>query len=72
MFNPKSQDLSDADSPERVAIILRNAAAAMSEAPAELSAAWQDMNAGKVWADFARILERAADSCERARQRRGV
>lgn len=67
-----TRDFDYADSPEHVAVILRNAAQRMREDAAELAASWFDPNAGKVWEDFARILERAAASCERARQRRGV
>lgn len=65
-----STDIADADTPESLPAILRRAADKLAESPGDLSAAWQDANAGKVWGDFARILNRAADSCDRAITRR--
>jgi len=67
----KNLDL-DVDAPEKVPNVLRAAAEQFYEAEGELSAAWGDPQAGKIWTDFARILERAADSMDKARQRRGV
>ena len=61
-----------ASAPEHVEQILRNIADSFNEATTELSAAWQDQNAGKVWADFARIMERAAEQCAKARAKRGL
>jgi acyl-CoA reductase-like NAD-dependent aldehyde dehydrogenase len=66
MLNPKTTDLQDAaDTPESVAEILRRAADKYREAPGELASAWQDPNAGKVWAKLARAIENCAASCER-------
>jgi acyl-CoA reductase-like NAD-dependent aldehyde dehydrogenase len=56
----------DVDTPEKVAEVLRRAAQRFYESAGELESAWQDKNAGKVWERMARILERAADSCEGA------
>jgi hypothetical protein len=56
----------DVDKPEDVAKVLRRAAVKYREATPELQSAWQDPNAGKVWAAFARILDRAAEQCEDA------
>lgn len=70
--NPRSQDFIDAADPRDVARILRNAADSFFGAQGDLEAAWQDKESGKVWADMARILERAAASCERACAKRGV
>jgi acyl-CoA reductase-like NAD-dependent aldehyde dehydrogenase len=61
----RSTDL-DLDAPEKVAGVLRAAAEQYRESASELAVAWQDKNAGKVWARLARILERAADQCDRA------
>jgi len=36
------------------------------ESNSELQSAWQDRNAGNVWTALAKILERAADSCDKA------
>lgn len=60
----------DTDLPDRVADILREAAQAYRESQSELASAWTDPNAGKVWGDFATILERAAESCDKAYARR--
>jgi hypothetical protein len=56
----------DVDTPEKVAQVLRAAAERFYESEGELQSAWQDRNAGRVWREFAKILERAADQCERA------
>ena len=64
----KSLDL-DVDAPERVANVLRNAAQAYYESHSELSAAWQDRKAGRVWfklgAEFEKFAERIAAVVER-------
>lgn len=60
----------DVATPEEVPDVLRRAADHYRESQGELSSAWQDENAGKVWADFATILDRAAQSCERAISKR--
>lgn len=65
-------DLRAAACPETVERILRDAADLYRESDFELAAARQDKRAGAIWSDFARILERAADSCERARNKRGL
>ena len=58
--------------PETVQLTLRRAADQYRESSGELAAAWQDKIAGSVWNDIARILDRAADSCERACIRHGL
>lgn len=55
----------DVDCPEKVARVLRAAAEKFFEAHSELQSAWQDKSAGAAWAKIARILERAAASCEK-------
>jgi hypothetical protein len=60
----------DVATPEEVPIILETVANYYRESQSELCSAWQDENAGKVWADFARILERAAESCRKAISKR--
>lgn len=62
----------DVMAPHQVALTLRRAVDSYREGAAELQTAWQDPNAGKCWEDFAGILERAADACEKARTSRGV
>lgn len=62
----------DVIAPHQVAIALRRAADNYRSGATELQTAWQDPNAGKCWEDFAGILERAADACEKARAKRGV
>jgi hypothetical protein len=59
-------DLQDISTPEELPRALRLAAEKFSESSSELASAWQDENAGRVWAHFARILERAAVSCDLA------
>ena len=56
--------------PGEVPVILRRTAEAYRETTGELQSAWGDPNAAQVWTDFATILERAADSCDRAISRR--
>lgn len=63
--NPASTEL-DVDAPEKVADVLRAAAEKYNESESELQASWGDSSAGKVWGAFARILERAADACDKA------
>lgn len=62
---PGDLDL-DVDAPDQVADVLRAAAQEYFEAEEELSSAWQDPQAGKVWTKIARILERAANQVDRA------
>jgi hypothetical protein len=62
---PESLNL-DVESPEQLPAVLRLAAQRFNESAGELESARQDTNPGKVWERMARILERAADSCERA------
>jgi hypothetical protein len=61
----KNLDL-DVDTPEKVAPLLRAAADAYYQTESELSSAWGDPNAGKIWTKIARILERAAISIDKA------
>ena len=56
-------------SPEELPQVLRRAADAFRESHESLKANWQDPNAGLVWAAFARILDRAATSAEKAIER---
>lgn len=58
--------------PEHFAPFLQAIADQFNEAASELASAWQDDSAGAIWADYAKILERAAQSCERARAKRGA
>lgn len=62
----------DTDAPDKVAPILREAASRFDESCADLAANWGDPAAGRVWGDIARILERAADSVDKALVRRGL
>lgn len=59
----KPTDL-DVDSPEKVPGILRNAAQDYWQSVEELSASWQDKEAGKIWGRIAGILEVAANRIE--------
>lgn len=61
----------DVAAPEEVPIVLETVANFYRESAAELESAWQDRSAGKVWDDFATILECAAESCRKALIRRG-
>jgi hypothetical protein len=61
----KAFDLNVAN-PEALARVLREAAQAFNESRGELQAAWQDDSAGRVWAELARVLERAADQSDKA------
>lgn len=72
LANHRSQDFVDASDPRDVARILRNAADAFGPVASELASAHSDPQAGKVWDDFVRILNCAADSCERACAKRRV
>ena len=58
-----TQDLSEASSPDEIAVILRNAADSCHEAHNELLAAWQQKSTP--WATVARILEKAAREVEK-------
>lgn len=60
----------DIDAPEKLAPQLRAIADHYRESAAELASAWCDPSAGKVWEDYARILDRAAASAERAYSKR--
>ncbi len=55
----------DVSVPEEVPNVLRTSADAYYQAENELSAAWQDPNAGRVWTRIARILESAAAKIEK-------
>jgi len=69
MRNPKSTDLQDAEAPEDVATILRNAVEKYREAPADLSAAWGDPKAGAIWDRVANSLDAEANKQERIARR---
>ncbi len=60
----------DAATPEEVPAILEAIASHYRESAGELASAWQDGKAGKVWSDFATILDRAAESCRKAISKR--
>ncbi len=60
----------DVATPEEVPAMLEAIANRYRESASELASAWQDGNAGKVWADFATILDRAAEACRKAISRR--
>lgn len=53
-------------SPDELAKVLRHTADSFRESQIELSAAWGDLEAGRIWEKFATILDRSADQCERA------
>jgi hypothetical protein len=55
----------DVDVPEHVSAVLNRAAQAYYESAGELSSAWQDPNAGKVWEKIAVILEKAANQIDK-------
>ena len=56
----------DVSTPEEFPAVLRRAAEHFFFTQGELQSAWQDKQAGRVWARFARILDRAADSADKA------
>lgn len=56
----------DVDAPEQVPALLHRAAQLYYDSEGELQSAWQDAKAGRVWREFAKILERAAWQCTRA------
>ena len=58
----------DVDAPEKVANVLRRAADKYWESESELQSMWQDPRAGRIWREFAKILERAADQCDACRK----
>lgn len=61
----RSLDL-DVATPEEVSAILRRAAQQFYETRGELQSAWSDEHAGRVWSEFGKILDRAADACDKA------
>ena len=64
MTNKLTEDLSEASAPDEIAQILRNAAQSCHEADTELQSAWQQRSTP--WSKIARILEQAADKCDKA------
>lgn len=62
----------DVETPDGVPIVLETVANFYRETQGELASIWQDPSAGLVWADFARILDRAAISCRKAMVKRGL
>ena len=61
----------DVGGPNAAPEVLRRTAERYRADAVELAATWQDSAAGKIWDDFAGILEAAAEKCERAMKRRG-
>jgi hypothetical protein len=59
-------DLADPATPEGIPVALRAAADLFAQSREDLAVSWQDRDAGRVWGEFARILNRAADACDRA------
>jgi len=55
----------DVDAPDHVSAVLNRAAQAYYESAGELSSAWQDPQAGKVWEKIALILEKAANQIDK-------
>jgi len=60
----------DVATPEEVLTILEAMADRYRNSAVELASVWQDDSVGKVWSDFAAILDRAAESCRKAISRR--
>ncbi len=54
----------DVENPEDVPRVLRRAAESYYESSQELSSAWQDETAGKIWEEIAEALEDAAEKIE--------
>jgi hypothetical protein len=71
-FCNREQTMYDLDvaTPEEVSAVLEAIADHYRESASELAGAWQDDGAGKVWSDFATILDRAAESCRKAISKR--
>jgi len=65
-------DLDETPFPHEIPQVLRNAAQLMREQASDLQSAWGDPQAGLIWSDFAKILERAATSCDTALARRDL
>ena len=64
-----SLDIAD---PRHLPDVLRAAAEAYMQSALDLPVYHGDPSAGKVWRDFATILERAARSCDAALEKRGL
>ena len=60
----------DVATPEDVPTVLETVANFYRESVGDLQSAWQDQEVGKVWGDFATVLDRAAKSCRKALARR--
>jgi hypothetical protein len=56
----------DVATPEELPQVLRRAAEQFAQSESELQSAWTDPNAGRVWREFSKILERAAKSADKA------
>lgn len=54
----------DVPAPADVADVLHRAADAYNESALELSAAWQEFDAGRPWQEIAKMLDIAADKIE--------
>lgn len=55
----------DVDDPRKVEKVLSRAAQAYYDSAGELESAWQDPDAGRPWAELAKILDRAVASIEK-------
>lgn len=54
------------DAPDKIPGVLYKAADAYNESAEDLSASWQDKNAGRPWRIIAKIMVAAAEKIERA------
>jgi hypothetical protein len=62
----RSETLNNTAFPDHVPALLHKLATEYRESQAELQDAWQDPQAGRVWGELAKILERAADQAHAA------
>jgi hypothetical protein len=65
------ETLNDTAFPDQVPALLQKLATEYRESQANLQDTWQDPNAGKIWGDFAKILERASDQAKEALDKAG-
>lgn len=53
----------ETNNPHDIPAFLHQVATRFREDQAQLQDAWQDPQAGKVWGELAKVLERATDQC---------